>query len=73
MSSVLIERVPQFEIRDGLVHVDFGGDHQPMCLPIRTFQLAVAFAQEVLAKWQCEQMGAVPKAPIPIRSRRKKR
>ena len=50
MPSVLIERVPQFEIRDGLVHIEFGGDQQPICMPIRTFRMAVARATKLLAE-----------------------
>lgn len=50
MPSVLIEKVPQFEIRDGLVHLEFGEEHPPMCMSLRTFRLAMGRATKLLAE-----------------------
>ena len=65
----LIEEVPDYEVRNGLVHVRVGGVCLA-CFPVRVFEVGIARSAEVIAKWRVAELEKV-KAFGPIRRQAK--
>jgi hypothetical protein len=51
VSVPLIESVPEYEIRDGLVHVIVDGE-RVLCMPIDAFRKGIARSSRAIAEWE---------------------
>ena len=55
----LIESVPDYEVRDGLVHVIVEGQ-KVLCMPVDTFRKGIARSTRVIAEWELTRGKVLP-------------
>jgi hypothetical protein len=60
-ATILVERPPEIEIRDGIVYVTdrIGSLTIRRCFRTHTFAVVLAVSSEVLAKWRIDQLDKV--------------